>query len=80
MTLEDLMNVKGIGQKKFDALKGLICLWMASWFYFCSFIFHWMVQCILNAFYGLFGADMLLLRDKKEVDDALRKVIKKLGR
>ena len=25
-TLEDLMNVKGIGQKKFDALKGLICL------------------------------------------------------
>ena len=24
--LEDLMNVKGIGQKKFDALKGLICL------------------------------------------------------
>lgn len=25
-TLEDLMNVKGIGQKKFEALKGLICL------------------------------------------------------
>ena len=25
-SLEDLMNVKGIGQKKFDALKGLICL------------------------------------------------------
>ena len=25
-TLEDLMNVKGIGRKKFDALKGLICL------------------------------------------------------
>ena len=25
-TVEDLMNVKGIGQKKFDALKGFICL------------------------------------------------------
>lgn len=35
---------------------------------------------VQNAFYGLFGTDMLLLRDKKEVDDALRKVIKILGR
>lgn len=35
---------------------------------------------VQNAFYGLFGTDMLLLRDKEEVDNELKKVIKYLGR
>lgn len=35
---------------------------------------------VQNAFYGLFGSDMLLLRDKEEVDNELKKVIKYLGR
>lgn len=35
---------------------------------------------VQNAFYGLFGTDMLLLEDERQVEQALKEVIKKLGR